>query len=403
MHELVELLTALTREFSNEDCDDIIEFIKLYNTDLNLFHKYLDLKYVVRKLINTKCDFDAICPDSGEYGLLSNIFLPLHYNFEFENSVQEKWKEIVSELCKIKFHPQRSPGWFEARQGCITASDACKCIGESKYGNNTEDIILEKCGYKREFNGNIFTYHGQKYEDVALLFYEHLYGVKVIEFGLLQHPEISFVSASPDGITENGIMLEIKCPYKRKIINYDPNIHDTSNGDKVIIPHDYYIQMQLQLEVTKLDICDFVECSITEYSNKLDYLEDTCKTCEFKSKNNQVKGRIIKRVESGEISYIYPPQVKMLAQEYSEWETQNIIKGDKVVYWKIEHFGIYRVHRDYKYFSEALLPKLSDFWDNIKSYKENPQKLEELVSKKVNAKKKSEEKNKPKCYELNFL
>ena len=44
-------------------------------------------------------------------------------------------------------------------------------------------------------------------------------------------------------VLRNGRMLEIKCPYSRVI-----------NG---IVPDNYEVQMQIQLEVCDLEICDF--------------------------------------------------------------------------------------------------------------------------------------------------
>lgn len=39
---------------------------------------------------------------------------------------------------------------------------------------------------------------------------------KIYEFGLMKNPHHDFFGASPDGISELGVMLEIKCPYKRR-------------------------------------------------------------------------------------------------------------------------------------------------------------------------------------------
>ena len=62
-------------------------------------------------------------------------------------------------------------------------------------------------------------------------------------FGCIRHPTINFLAASPDGIDEDGTMIEIKCVYSRKITGIPKKV--------------YYDQMQLQMEVCNLNKCIF--------------------------------------------------------------------------------------------------------------------------------------------------
>ena len=89
---------------------------------------------------------------------------------------------------------------------------------------------------------------GVKYEEVAVMIYEQRNSMKVFEYGCIPHPVYDFIGASPDGITDSGIMLEIKCPSSRKITG--------------VIPSYYWCQVQTQLEVCELDRCDFLECKL---------------------------------------------------------------------------------------------------------------------------------------------
>jgi hypothetical protein len=59
------------------------------------------------------------------------------------------------------------------------------------------------------------TSHGTLFEPVAQYVYERLYGVSLHEFGCVPHKNISWLAASPDGISSEAIMVEIKCPYSR--------------------------------------------------------------------------------------------------------------------------------------------------------------------------------------------
>lgn len=73
--------------------------------------------------------------------------------------------------------------------------------------------------------------------------YEREYQKKVHEFGLLVHQEYKWLGGSPDGITEDGILIEIKCPKKIS----------TS------VPVYYMPQIQLLLEIIGLEECDFIQ------------------------------------------------------------------------------------------------------------------------------------------------
>jgi hypothetical protein len=101
---------------------------------------------------------------------------------------------------------------------------------------------------------------GVTYEPVACALYEQRNGCQVHEFGLRPHPRIPRFGASPDGITDQGIMLEIKCPYTRRI---DGRISKT-----------YMTQIQTQLDTAELKECDFLECKIHEYESVEEYMND---------------------------------------------------------------------------------------------------------------------------------
>jgi hypothetical protein len=63
-------------------------------------------------------------------------------------------------------------------------------------------------------------------------FYDQKTGRKTHEIGLVQHRDYPWLGASPDGITEDGLLVEIKCPLTRKI--------------EAKVPKHYLPQVQLQ-------------------------------------------------------------------------------------------------------------------------------------------------------------
>lgn len=150
----------------------------------------------------------------------------------------------VRRLLDAQFDAQRSAGWFSKRQNMLTASDVATALGENRY-EKPSDLVLKKCGFGKKFMGNDATRHGEKYEPVARDIYEKLKNERVHEFGLVTHPEHDWIGGSPDGITESGVLVEIKCPMSRAIKNE--------------VPAHYMAQVQVLLEILDLDSCDFVQ------------------------------------------------------------------------------------------------------------------------------------------------
>ena len=106
------------------------------------------------------------------------------------------------------------------RKNKITASDWAAALGKNPYSYRNK-LIRAKCGEQQSFYGGHMQ-HGVKYEPVATNIYECRNNTPIIEFGLIPHPKIDYLGASPDGITADGVMLEIKCPPKRVITGFIP-------------------------------------------------------------------------------------------------------------------------------------------------------------------------------------
>ena len=139
---------------------------------------------------------------------------------------------------------QRTSEWYKLRDNMLTASDVSSALGKNPY-KSRKSLLNEKCGLKKKFSGNFITDWGCKMESEAVKMYEKLYDNKIYETGLYQHKMHEFLGASPDGITEDGKLVEIKAPYKRKIE------HE--------IPEYYYPQVQLQMEVLDVNKCLFIQ------------------------------------------------------------------------------------------------------------------------------------------------
>jgi len=151
----------------------------------------------------------------------------------------------VEELLKIPQYEQRSKEWFDQRREALTASDVPTVLGDNKYKSEWQ-LLLDKCGQGKPFTGNEATLWGQHYEDVAIEKYSEIKNKKVLSFGLLIHKEHQWLGGSPDGITTDGILLEVKCPLTRKIVQGE-------------VPEHYIAQVLLNLEICNLDLAHFIE------------------------------------------------------------------------------------------------------------------------------------------------
>ena len=141
----------------------------------------------------------------------------------------------LQEQCR-DLPPQKSEAWLKYREGKLTGSDMAAALKISTFKTYVE-LLAEKCGHPSIFKGNKYTQWGEKYEDEAVSVYENETGEKVHTFSILPHPFDPRYAFSPDGITENNILIEVKCPYCRQI--------------KHEIPSYYFPQIQLGLQILK--------------------------------------------------------------------------------------------------------------------------------------------------------
>jgi hypothetical protein len=174
---------------------------------------------------------------------------------------------------------------------------------------------------------------------------------------MIPHPTLSCFGASPDGINELGIMVEIKTPYRRRV---DGNI-----------PYEYMIQMQGQMAVCGLTECDFVDAEIyfnykciEEYINDSDILNmivDHGIVVEYIDYNNYDS-----TPTSINRQYIYSP-VYLTAKECLKWAEE--IRASKntqclILPWKLVKIIIKRVYFNQEVWNE-LIPQITQFWSEV--------------------------------------
>lgn len=163
---------------------------------------------------------------------------------------------VIRALQARELAPQLSDEWFRIRREEIfSATDVGALLGMDKY-KSREKVLAVKGGMQADsFTGNQFTEHGRTFEDVIRAIHEWMCGEPIDSLGLLRHPTLSFLGASPDGIGSRTLRLkEFKCPMRRGI-------------ERGQCPPGYWAQIQLQLNVCELSEADYVEAHLI--SNRL--------------------------------------------------------------------------------------------------------------------------------------
>lgn len=359
-------------------------------------------------LAQTPLEKNPIISSSPDISDIVNMLEKQKEQPQLNNEINRQVAKLI-EISK-SMPEQKTLPWLAMRYNMLTASDIAACLVVTDYELNLHDeqtlflpkanyklgkgcypyknikmFLREKCEPEKRFMGNRSTFHGTKYEHVATQTYSFKNGETVHEFGLMPHQVHSFLGASPDGITSTGRMLEIKVPLSREL-----------NG---IPPIQYWVQMQLQMECCDLDVCDFVECKISEYNSEHDYLEDTFvdesgNEIYGLTKNGMHKGCVleIKYVDGDNSKSVYkyaPVSVTMknhdemvkwtideLSKLANENDRQNFIEimlqegcmSIERSWWKIDQYSQVEVKRDPVWFSKRFYD-FEEFWSNVVKYR----------------------------------
>ena len=250
----------------------------------------------------------------------------------------------VQKLIQLPKVPQRSDAWFNLRKNRLTASDLGQALGKGKFGNR-ETLVLKKAfPDKYPFVVSAPLKWGTMFEDMGMRCYsQNINDAKLYEFGLIPHGELECFGASPDGITETGVMVEMKCPYSRVC------------DDKV--PDQYYYQIQGQLATCELHYCDYIECYFDTFTDLLEY---KLLTKDLTTKNH---GVILEYPQGNGWDYLYSPE-GMTVEECCQWVKEQVNGYVKVTPWKLRKIFYQQVKFDPVLWKE-LVPKIVGFWEDV--------------------------------------
>ena len=255
---------------------------------------------------------------------------------------------------------QGTQEWLDERGMVLTASVAWKAMDTEA---NRKSLILEKTSGESGFSGRRIPLDtmnplqkGHCYEPISVMLYEHIFNTKIADYGCLKHSKYNFIGASPDGLNVDasspkyGRLLEIK------------NV--TSRALTGLPKKDYWVQMQIQMEVCDLDECDFFECDFKEYESEEAFMSDG----DRKTAKGQWKGCYAIVCVADEYQYKYCP----IGENIREW-LDDIKKNDgwayiKTRYWWLDTFSCVLVPRNRKWFQYAV-KDLESIWEDIQKVK----------------------------------
>jgi len=282
---------------------------------------------------------------------------------------------IIEAMMAVPTQTQRTPEWYAFRYNLLTASAVYKALGSKAMRNS---LICEKCAPIREIKVNPQAmldgafHHGIKYEPLSALYYEHVNGATLQEFGCIPHPEYPFLGASPDGVNVNpasptyGRAVEIKNPISR-VITGNPKL-------------EYWVQVQMQLAVCGLDQCDFLETKFEEYAGRTEFDADG----DFlTTADGKMKGMFMYVLEGDAGKYVYPP-FQCSECEFQEWEkaTLSTTAWVHTICWKLAAVSCVLIEYNKEWFARAV-PAFKELWDTILAERENGEWEKRLPKKRV--------------------
>jgi putative phage-type endonuclease len=267
------------------------------------------------------------------YGALKRTVVPLVDKL-FQGDLGRLWTRDRCFERVIRLYgenDQRTSAWHAKRGEMITASEVYKIFGTDE---SRREVMMKKLETPGEgppsYNPIPALMWGTRFEPVAKKIYEERTKCNIIDVSCAQHPVYPFLGASPDGLIvplddgdsrRYGRLVEFKCPMSR--------------AEKPEIPPAYVHQMQMQMECTGIDECEYVEFRFKQVT-----YNDWAKATETKGCFGVYDdGRVVYDVEG------HPEDCQ-------------------VVYWVLTSIKEDFVPKDPNWLSDHL-PALQDFWTEV--------------------------------------
>jgi hypothetical protein len=264
------------------------------------------------------------------------------------SQTKEERQLAVEKILSLPQVPQRTQAWYAQGKSVLTASEFATLYGTERA---VRQLAVQKIQPPQQQSTNrlaCLTHEmgpfdwGIRFEPVVKIILEERWGAKILEAGRLLHPTDSLLAASPDGLLIDaedparvGRLLEIKCPITREI-------NET-------IPFEYWCQMQIQMEVTGIDECEYVEVKLDSITPK--------------------KTDLSGAVPDGFVWLLQNPSTCEMVYAYTEAEKADYQNQSfeliETIPWRLSKLFTRTVARDRAWF-QGTAPMRQQFWETVK-------------------------------------
>ena len=264
---------------------------------------------------------------------------------------------------------QRTEEWYKQMTTIISASELGNLFA-SAYQRSKFVISKTKPYVRRQQDLAVSSSRmsafdwGIRFEPVVKQIYEHMHSATIKDLGRMIHPGDPRCTASPDGLiyhstnpSKQGRLIEIKCPVTREI-----------DGS---IPKDYYHQMQMQLHVTGLHECEYVEASFSSQYNQECVKKGP--PCLYYGVIALVRRGIVQHGQ--EYDYIYGPL------QCDDWQPMVDAEDDivEIIPWRLYQWSEQVVYRNDEWW-RTTYPLIEEFWRDVE--KCNRGEFQQIESKR---------------------
>lgn len=303
--------------------------------------------------------------EDTEVHLIKDAFLelvPSFYQHAKERSELKDFqmrKNKLNRLINTVQIEQRSDEWYKQAQEYLTASQFSDILTN---GRTRGKLVLSKVlktdqeqqARKLASWTNEMTPFdwGIRFEPVAKMVYETITKTRVKDIGRVIHPNATLrLAASPDGIIEVGDervgrLVEFKAPISRPILSG-------------IIPKNYWHQMQIQMEVTDINICDYFEVQLRSKNKN-----------EVQMEGPALYYGYVYVIGRNNPPYEDPQPYRYIYSEINQATPSNTLDlpaGDSILEtlsWELMGFNLIAVPRSHTWF-ESIQPQLIQFWADV--------------------------------------
>ena len=268
-------------------------------------------------------------------------------------------QETIDALLSRKQTEQRTAAWYEQMATVLSASELGNLFGSER--QRAQFVLSKTVPPVPRFQPlatpsdrmTPFDW-GIRFEPVVKQIYEYTHGVTIKELGRMHHQVDPRCTASPDGLIAScpnglrtGRLLEIKCPVTREI-----------DGT---VPKNYYAQMQMQLHVTGLKQCDYVEAVFVSRYNQMPLKEGPVLYSGFFAVI-----RFAEPAAGQDFYYAYSP-----VNATSEWLPE-IKDGEEIIEitpWKLSQWSEQLIMRNEDWW-KGMQPLFEAFWSDVEKAKQ---------------------------------